>query len=100
MTEAFFTAIARLTVDINASFEATDADTRVETPMSLRGALDRLPTGLRIFSEHPDPLRRAWEELVLPRVDPHDRDHYETVWRAVVRQGPSGPPFRKADPKT
>ena len=100
MRDAFVSAIARLTVDINASFETTDADTRVETPMSLRGALDRLPTGLRIFSEHPDPLRRAWEELVLPRVDPHDRDHYETVWRAVVRQGPSGPPFGKPTPKT
>lgn len=93
MAQPFVEAIARLTVDVNASFEASDADTRVGTPMSLRGALDRLPTGLRMFHQNPDPLRRAWEELVLPRVDAHDRDHYETVWRAVVRQGPGGPPF-------
>ena len=96
MTRPFVEAIARLTVDVNASFEAADAETRVETPMSLRGALDRLPTGLRIFTGHPDPLRRAWEEFVLPRIDPGDRDHYETVWAAVVRQGPEGPPFRNA----
>lgn len=99
MKPPFVEAIARLTVDVNASFEAADADTRVETPMSLRGALDRLPTGLRIFTGHLDPLRRAWEELVLPRVDAHDRDHYETVWRAVVRQGPGGPPFGDSLPQ-
>ncbi len=99
MTRPFVEALARLTVDVNASFESADAETRVETPMSLRGTLDRLPTGLRIFSEHPDPLRRAWEEFVLPRIDPHDRDHYETVWRAVVRQGPKVPPYGKGPAK-
>lgn len=90
---AFVTAISRLAVEVNASFQSVDAGTRVETPLSLRAVLDRIPTGLRIHGEDPDPLRRAWEEFVLPHVDPYDRDHYETVWNAVVRRGPSGPPF-------
>ena len=33
---AYVTAIARLAVEVNASFEALDAGTRVETPLSLR----------------------------------------------------------------
>ena len=65
-----------------------DASTRVETPLSLRSVLDRLPTGLRVYTATDDPLRRSWEEFVLPHVDPFDRDHYETVWNAVVRRGP------------
>ncbi len=61
--------------------------------MSLRTVLDRLPAGLRMYAATDDPLRTAWEEFVLPHVDPYDRDHYETVWNAVVRRGPGGPPF-------
>jgi MoxR-like ATPase len=86
-------AISRLATEVNASFVVPDATTRVETPLSLRSVLDRIPTGLRIFSGRPDPLRRSWEEFVLPHVDNYDRDHYETVWNAVVRRGPSNPPF-------
>jgi MoxR-like ATPase len=90
---AFVSAIARLAVEVNASFEATDAGTRVETPLSLRSILDRLPTGLHIHARETDPLRVAWEEFVLPHVDLYDRDHYETVWNAVVRKGPAEKPF-------
>jgi MoxR-like ATPase len=90
---AFVTAVARLTIEINASFEAQDTGVRVETPLSLRSVLDRLPTGLVVYADETDPLRRAWEEFVLPQVDRFDRDHYETVWNAVVRKGPSGRPF-------
>lgn len=93
MTEQYVEAISRLATEINASFESTDAGTRVETPLSLRSVLDRLPTGLHIHRTTDDPLRRAWEEFVLPHVDPYDRDHYETVWNAVVRKGPSAKPF-------
>lgn len=93
MTAPYVEAISRLATEINASFESTDAGTRVETPLSLRSVLDRLPTGLRIHRTATDPLRRAWEEFVLPHVDPYDRDHYETVWNAVVRKGPSDAPF-------
>jgi MoxR-like ATPase len=93
MKEPYVDAIARLAVEINASFVVPDTTTRVETPLSLRSVLDRLPTGLRIHTTAPDPLRRAWEDFVIPHVDPYDRDHYETVWNAVVRHGPAERPF-------
>ncbi|MBW3666021.1 MAG: MoxR family ATPase [Actinobacteria bacterium] len=91
--EEYVNAVARLAVEINASFETTDTGTRVETPLSLRSVLDRIPTGLVIYAAREDPLRHAWEDFVLPHVDPYDRDHYETVWNAVVRRGPSSKPF-------
>jgi MoxR-like ATPase len=93
LKEEYVTAIARLAVEVNASFEAQDSGVRVETPLSLRSVLDRLPTGLVVHSDRPDPLRQAWEEYVLPHVDLFDRDHYETVWNAVVRKGPAEKPF-------
>ena len=93
LRESYVAAISRLTVEINASFDESDTSTRVETPLSLRSVLDRLPTGLVIYARSDDPLREAWEEFVLPQVDRHDRDHYETVWNAVVRKGPSETPF-------
>ncbi|HWB88999.1 MAG TPA: MoxR family ATPase [Acidimicrobiia bacterium] len=93
LKDSFVDAIARLTVEINASFDASDSGTRVETPLSLRSVLDRLPTGLFIYADGDDPLRSAWEEFVLPQVDRYDRDHYETVWSAVVRKGPAERPF-------
>jgi MoxR-like ATPase len=91
--EEYVTAIARLAVEVNASFEAPDSGVRVETPLSLRSVLDRIPTGLVVYADRPDPLRLAWEEYVLPHVDSFDRDHYETVWNAVVRKGPTVRPF-------
>jgi MoxR-like ATPase len=93
MKDPYVTAIARLAVEVNASFEALDTGTRVETPLSLRSILDRIPTGLHIHATGDDPLRLVWEEFVLPHVDLYDRDHYETVWNAVVRKGPSEQPF-------
>jgi hypothetical protein len=93
LKESYVAAISRLTVEINASFDESDTSTRVETPLSLRSVLDRLPTGLVIYAKSDDPLREAWEEFVLPQVDRHDRDHYETVWNAVVRKGPPEKPF-------
>jgi MoxR-like ATPase len=85
--------LTKLAVEINTSFTAGDARTRVETPMSLRTVLDRYPAGLRMYTGSNDPMRSAWEEFVLPHIDPYDRDHYETVWSAVVRKGPERPPF-------
>lgn len=93
LREELVDAISRLAVEVNASFVVPDATTRVESPLSLRSVLDRIPTGLRVYRDEPDPLRRAWEEFVLPHVDAFDRDHYETVWNAVVRRGPAGEPF-------
>lgn len=85
--------IAKLAVEINESFVSGDSRTRVETPMSLRTVLDRIPAGLDMYAGAEDPLRRSWDEFVLPHIDPYDRDHYETVWAAVVRRGPKGAPF-------
>lgn len=93
LKEEYVDAIARLTVEINASFEESESGVRVETPLSLRSVLDRIPTGLVVYADADDPLRRAWDHFVLPQVDPFDRDHYETVWNAVVRRGPSTKPF-------
>jgi MoxR-like ATPase len=89
----FVTAIARLAFEINESFTAADARTRVSTPMSLRTVLDRIPAGLWMYAGTADPLRRSWEEFVLQHIDTYDVDHYETVWNAVARKGPAGPPF-------
>lgn len=91
--DEYVVALARLATEVNASFTSVDAGARVETPLSLRSILDRLPVGLRLHERADDPLRMAWEELVLPHIDPYDRDHYETVWNAVVRKGPTRPPF-------
>jgi MoxR-like ATPase len=91
--DEYVQAIARLAVEVNASFETQDAGIRIETPLSLRSVLDRLPTGLVVYADRTDPLREAWDEFVLPHVDPFDRDHYETVWNAVVRKGPTVRPF-------
>jgi MoxR-like ATPase len=93
LQEEYVQAVARLAVEVNASFEAQDSGVRVETPLSLRSVLDRIPTGLVVHADRNDPLRQAWEEYVLPHVDLFDRDHYETVWNAVVRKGPSIKPF-------
>lgn len=93
LNEQYVTAIARLAVEVNASFEAQDSGVRVETPLSLRSVLDRIPTGLLVYADRTDPLRHTWEEYVLPHVDQFDRDHYETVWNAVVRKGPTVKPY-------
>jgi len=93
MADPYVTVIARLAVEVNESFTAADARTRVGTPMSLRTVLDRIPAGLWVHEHADDPLRMAWETFVIEHVDPFDRDHYETVWSAVARRGPSERPF-------
>lgn len=93
LSEEYISALSRLANEVNESFLASDAGTRVETPMSLRTVLDRVPAGLMMFAEADDPLRRSWETMVLPHVDAYDVDHYETVWNACVRKGPSVAPF-------
>ena len=93
MNETVRDLLTKLAVEINTSFSAGDSRTRVETPMSLRTVLDRYPAGLRMYAEKEDPMRWDWQEFILPHIDPYDRDHYETVWSAVVRTGPSGSPY-------
>jgi MoxR-like ATPase len=89
----FVTTTARLAVEVNESFTSPDTRTRVGTPMSLRTVLDRIPAGLWMHADADDPLRATWEDFVLSHIDPFDRDHYETVWSAVARTGPEGPPY-------
>lgn len=93
MRDVYVRHISRLATEINRSFLSTDPGTRVETPISLRTVLDRLPVGLMMYGQREDPLRTAWEAMVLPHIDAYDIDHYETVWAACVRRGPSDPPF-------
>ena len=85
--------ISRLATEVNTSFLSTDPGARVETPISLRTVLDRMPAGLMMFADREDPLRSSWEAMVLPHIDSYDVDHYETVWAACVRKGPPAPPF-------
>lgn len=94
MREVYAAHISRLATEMNQSFLSTEPGSRVETPMSLRTVLDRLPAGLIMFADRRDPLRSAWETMVLPHIDSYDVDHYETVWAACVRRGPSERPFR------
>ena len=93
MRDPYVKHISRLATEINSSFLSTDPGTRVETPISLRTVLDRIPAGLMMFAARKDPLRRAWEMMVLPHIDSYDVDHYETVWAACVRKGPAAPAF-------
>ena len=95
MRDGYVERVAHLAREINASFTALDPHGRVETPMSIRAVLERLCLGLRIYEHDADPLRRSWVEFILPHVDAYDRDHYETVWNAVVRRGPSERPFTR-----
>ena len=94
MREVYAVHVSRLATEINRSFLSTEPGARVETPMSLRTVLDRLPAGLMMYADRRDPLRSAWEAMVLPHIDSYDVDHYETVWAACVRRGPSETPFR------
>ena len=93
MRGAYVEHVSRLATEINRSFLSTDPGSRVETPISLRSVLDRIPAGLMMFARREDPLRLAWRTMVLPHIDAYDVDHYETVWAACVRKGPTFPPF-------
>ena len=93
MREDYVKHISRLATEVNLSFLSSGPTSRVETPMSLRAVLDRIPAGLMMFGDREDPLRCAWEMMVLPHIDSYDVDHYETVWAACVRKGPADPPF-------
>ncbi len=93
MRKAYVEHISRLATEVNRSFLSTDPGSRVETPISLRSVLDRIPAGLMMFADQRDPLRLAWKTMVLPHIDTYDVDHYETIWAACVRKGPDFPPY-------
>lgn len=80
--------IIKLAIEINNSFISDDISVNVETPMSLRTIVERLPIGLNIYKNSEDPLKSAWENFVLPHVNKEDLDHYNTLWNTIVRKGP------------
>ena len=84
--------IIKLAVEINNSFISEDISVNVETPMSLRTIVERLPIGLNIYKTSKDPLKSAWDNFVLPHVNKEDLDHYNTLWNTIVRKGPSVSP--------
>lgn len=81
--------IIKLAIEINNSFISDDISVNVETPMSLRTIVERLPIGLNIYKNYEDPLKSAWDNFVLPHVNKEDLDHYNTLWNTIVRKGPS-----------
>ena len=85
----FSDLIIKLAIEINNSFMSDDISINIETPMSLRTIVERIPVGLDIYKNSSDPLYDAWKNFVLPHVDTDDMDHYNTLWNTVVRSGPS-----------
>jgi hypothetical protein len=81
--------IIKLAIEINNSFVSDDISVNVETPMSLRTIVERIPVGLNVYKNSDDPLKSAWEHFVLPHVNKEDFDHYNTLWNTIVRKGPS-----------
>ncbi len=92
LQKEFVELIIKLAVEINNSFISEDISVNVETPMSLRTIVERLPIGLNIYKTSKDPLKSAWDNFVLPHVNKEDLDHYNTLWNTIVRKGPSVSP--------
>ena len=85
----FSDLIIKLAIEINNSFMSDDISINIETPMSLRTIVERIPVGLDIYKNSSDPLLETWNNFVLPHVDVDDIDHYITLWNTVVRSGPN-----------
>ena len=81
--------IIKLAIEINNSFLSDDISINIETPMSLRTVVERIPVGLDLYKNASDPLHETWKNMVLPHVNPEDLDHYSTLWNTVVRNGPN-----------
>ena len=85
----FTKLIIKLAIEINNSFMSDDISINIETPMSLRTIVERIPVGLDIYKDSSDPLYEAWNNFVLPHVDIDDIDHYNPLWNTVIRSGPN-----------
>ena len=85
----FTESIIKLAIEVNNSFMSDDISINIETPMSLRTIVERIPVGLDIYKDSSDPLYEAWKNFVLPHVDIDDIDHYNTLWNTIVRSGPN-----------
>ncbi|MDB4823659.1 AAA family ATPase [Acidimicrobiia bacterium] len=89
LQKEFVDLIIKLAIEINNSFVSDDISVNIETPMSLRTIVERIPVGLDLYRESSDPLLDAWNNMVIPHVDSEDIDHYNTLWNTVVRNGPN-----------
>ena len=92
LQKSYTDLVIKLALEINNSFMSDDISVNIETPMSLRTIVERIPLGLKVSSEADDPLKEAWENFVLPHVSKEDLDHYQTLWNTIVRKGPSEKP--------
>lgn len=89
LQKEFIDLIIKLAIEINNSFMSEDISVNIETPMSLRTIVERIPIGLDIYKNASDPLYESWKNFVLPHVNSDDLDHYNTLWNTVVRNGPA-----------
>jgi hypothetical protein len=89
LQKEFIDLIIKLAIEINNSFMSEDISVNIETPMSLRTIVERIPIGLDIYKKASDPLYESWKNFVLPHVNSDDLDHYNTLWNTVVRNGPA-----------
>ncbi len=89
LQKEFTDLIIKLSIEINNSFMSEDISVNIETPMSLRTIVERIPIGLDIYKKASDPLYESWKNFVLPHVNSDDLDHYNTLWNTVVRNGPA-----------
>ena len=92
LQKSYTDLVIKLALEINNSFMSDDISVNIETPMSLRTIVERIPLGLKVCSDADDPLKEAWENFVLPHVSKEDLDHYQTLWNTIVRKGPSEKP--------
>lgn len=92
LQKSYTDLVIKLALEINNSFMSDDLSINIETPMSLRSIVERIPLGLKVSSDAEDPLKEAWENFVLPHVSKEDLDHYQTLWNTIVRKGPSEKP--------
>ena len=92
LQKSYTDLVIKLALEINNSFMSDDLSINIETPMSLRSIVERIPLGLKVSSDADDPLKEAWENFVLPHVSKEDLDHYQTLWNTIVRKGPSEKP--------
>ena len=89
LQKEFVELIIKLAIEINNSFVSDDISVNIETPMSLRTIVERIPVGLDLYKETSDPLMETWNNMVLPHVNDEDIDHYNTLWNTIVRSGPN-----------
>ena len=92
LQKSYTDLVIKLALEINNSFMSDDISVNIETPMSLRTIVERIPLGLKVSSDADDPLKEAWENFILPHVSKEDLDHYQTLWNTIVRKGPSEKP--------